>query len=83
MNYTISFARDSLWSLNGGFIINYFYMNDTYVLAMLVGFAMIGGSIFSTAFVFWAWRHAPKWLCITAGIMNALCLLSLWGYSTM
>lgn len=58
-------------------------MNDTQVLAMLVGFAMIGGSIFSTAFVFGAWRNTHKVAMYNCRDYECTLLLSLWGYSTM
>jgi len=43
---------------------------------MILGLAMIAGNIFSSVYLFGGWRNSPKWLIITAGVMNILVLVS-------
>lgn len=38
----------------------------------ILGLLMIAGNIFCTVYVFCWWRESPKWLVITAGVMNVL-----------
>jgi hypothetical protein len=42
---------------------------------MILGLLMMAGNIFCSVYVFWAWRESPKWLTITAGVMNVLFFL--------
>ena len=45
----------------------------------ILGLAMIAGNIIASVLSFWWMETSPKWLKITAGVLNLFMLLALIG----